>query len=221
MAMVELQMRESPIVRDRQQVTVIETRFQGEDSELKADESWVFVECTEETAALADFLARHAVAAAEPETRGRLKRLLRGLQQYRLFGRREAEGHSIVVNKEILKRKSWSSHTFYTSEDSGGYLMQIKFTYSSTKDCKNDVRVQVFIRGGKNDEDLYWPLRATVLIEPDESRGRLTYPLHSSSITGTWEKPGTQCEGELSVPYKKLQADRNGMLYFMVRVLPE
>ena len=45
---------------------------------------------TEETAALADLLARHAVA--EPENYGRLRRLLRSLQQYRLFGRNESRG---------------------------------------------------------------------------------------------------------------------------------
>ena len=179
----------------------------------------IIASSTEETAALADFLARHAVA--EPENYGRLRRLLRSLQQYRLFGRNETEGQCITISKELLKRKPCNSHAFYTSGGNRGYLMQMKFDYCSTTAHQNDVRVCVYMQRGKNDRDLYWPLKATVLIVSDESRGRPTYPLHRSSITGTWEKPGTQCMGELSAPYEKLQADRDGMLHFIVQVLPE
>lgn len=237
-----------PSERDRQP-TVLQTQFQREEqgrvSETAAtaeehwqaaswemveclsaedsrwEDSWELVECpsaeevgsqplvqhpqvasgTEETAALAD-----SSVVAEPDSR--------------LFSQKKTVEYCMVVNKEILERRLFSCQRFYTSGGSRGYLMEMKFSHSSTTTHQNDVRVHIYVQPGKNDGDLCWPLRATVLIELDKSRGRLAYS-HRSSITGTWEKPGTQCVGELSVPYKKLQADGNGMLYFKVRVLPE
>ena len=162
------------------------------------------------------------VERAEVTEPGRLRRG-RLLTRPSLFSKKKVDGHPIRICKELIKNphRPCNSEAFYTSEGDNGYLMQIKFNYRSTTDHQNNVCVYVCMRKGKNDENLRWPLKATVIIIQNDCKGSSTCPHQRWSITGRWEKPGpgTQwCNGELNIPYEKLQAGRDGMLDFIVHV---
>ena len=126
----------------------------------------------------------------------------------------EVEYPSFSIRKELIKQKI-SSPRFYTSN---GYLLEIEFRYN--KGHQNNVRVYIFVRPGKNDQDLRWPLTGKVQILSIDLGGDTR---NTSEISGRWERPrtGTYCKGELDIPYENLPQDSKGMLKFCVQVIPD
>ena len=164
-------------------------------------DSWEIVECSAEVSEPREPRKRRG---SSPE----VERIQRSGK------RKKVEYPSFSIRKVLIKQKIRSPR-FYTSN---GYLLEIEFRYN--KGHQNNVRVYIFVRPGKNDQDLRWPLTGKVQILSIDLGGDTR---NTSEISGRWERPrtGTYCKGELDIPYENLPQDSKGMLKFCVQVIPD